>query len=79
MKAEGKTRTAAAEVGVGEISFGFNLFTTEPPMDEYKMRPKQIGGNSEYESPYNKNGVLSIVIPKRKDSKVKPAKQIAIK
>ena len=44
-------RTAAAEIGVGEVSFGFNLFTTEPPMDEYKMRPKQIGGNLEYESP----------------------------
>ena len=50
MKAEGKTRTAAAEVGVGEISFGINLFTTEPPMEEYSKKP-QKGGNTEYESP----------------------------
>ncbi|MBZ0242162.1 MAG: hypothetical protein K8F24_03005, partial [Bacteroidales bacterium] len=43
-------RTAAAEVGVGEVSFGFNLFTSEPLLSEYKKRP-QKGGDSEYVSP----------------------------
>ncbi|HAH59197.1 MAG TPA: hypothetical protein DCL86_13710, partial [Bacteroidales bacterium] len=44
-------RTAAAEIGIGEVSFGFNLFTTEPPLEEYKRKPKQLGGDSEYISP----------------------------
>ena len=51
MIAEGKTLTAAAEVGIGEISFGFNLFTNEPPMSEYKSDP-QKGGNLENGNPW---------------------------
>ena len=43
-------RTAAAEIGIGEVSFGFNLFTTEPPLEEYDSKPHK-GGNSEYISP----------------------------
>ena len=43
-------RTAAAEIGIGEVSFGFNLFTTEPPLEEYKSKPHK-GENSEYISP----------------------------
>ena len=35
-----KFRTAAAEIGVGETSLGFNLFTTAPPGGE---RSEQIG------------------------------------
>ena len=51
-------RTAAAEIGVGEVSFGFNLFTTKPPLEEYK---KGFGENSEYKSRwgFNKKGVYS--------------------
>ncbi|MDY0370724.1 MAG: polymorphic toxin type 23 domain-containing protein [Bacteroidales bacterium] len=44
-------RTAAAEIGIGDLSFGFNLVTTEPPLEEYKRKPKQLGGDSEYKSP----------------------------
>lgn len=79
MKVGNNITTQAAEFGVGEISFGINLFRTELPLDEYKMRPKQIGGDLVYQSPNHKNGVLSTVIPKRKEAKLKPAKQIAIK
>jgi len=43
-------RTAAAEIGIGEMSFGFNLFTTEPPLEEYISKPHK-GGDSEYISP----------------------------
>ncbi|PKP43880.1 MAG: hypothetical protein CVT96_03765 [Bacteroidetes bacterium HGW-Bacteroidetes-13] len=31
-----KYRTAAAEVGVGDYSFGLNLYTSEPPTEEYR-------------------------------------------
>ncbi len=51
-------RTAAAEIGVGEVSFGFNLFTTEPPMSEYKSDP-QKGGNLVYKSPIWKENKLN--------------------
>ncbi len=44
-------RTAAAEIGLGEVSFGFNLFTTEPPLEEYQRKPKQLGSDTEYISP----------------------------
>ena len=30
-----KFRTAAAEIGIGETSFGFNLYTTAPPDGEH--------------------------------------------
>jgi RHS repeat-associated protein len=43
-------RTAAAEIGYGEMSVGFNLFTTEAPLSEYYKKP-QKGGDSEYLSP----------------------------
>ena len=32
-------------------SYGFNLFTTEPPLEEYQRKPKQLGGDSEFKSP----------------------------
>lgn len=44
-----KYRTAAAEIGLGDYSFGFNLYTTEPPYDEYKDRSKIK--DFDYESP----------------------------
>jgi hypothetical protein len=58
MKAGSNTRTAAAEVGVGEISFGFNLFTTKPPMEEYL---KGFGETNDYISRWgsNKRGTYS--------------------
>ena len=51
-------RTAAAEIGIGEVSFGFNLFTTEPPLEEYK---KGYGETTDYKSVWghNKKGTYS--------------------
>jgi RHS repeat-associated protein len=53
-------RTAAAEIGIGEVSFGFNLFTTEPPMSEYNSDP-QIGTTKDYISRwgFNRKGTYS--------------------
>ncbi len=53
-------RTAAAEIGIGEVSFGFNLFTTEPPENEYNSRP-QYGNKKDYKSVWgsNKKGTYS--------------------
>ncbi len=44
-----KFRTAAAEIGIGDFSYGFNLFTTTPPESEYNLRP-QIGNDKTYTS-----------------------------
>ena len=51
-------RTAAAEIGIGEVSFGFNLFTTEPPLEEFK---KGYGETTDYKSVWghNKKGTYS--------------------
>lgn len=47
-----KYRTAAAEFGYKNYSFGFNLYTTAPPDDEYNSNyPNRTGGNTTYESP----------------------------
>ncbi|XLS30521.1 FG-GAP-like repeat-containing protein [Flavobacteriaceae bacterium M23B6Z8] len=48
-----KFRTAAAEIGFGDYSFGFNLFTTAPPPEEHHS---QVGGDKDYKSPiYGEN------------------------
>jgi len=51
---------AAAEIGIDEVSFGFNLFTTEPPENEYNSRP-QYGNTKDYKSVWgsNKKGTYS--------------------
>ncbi len=50
-------RTAAAEIGIGEAAFGFNLFTTEPPLDEYG----EFGKTTDFISVWghNKKGTYS--------------------
>ncbi len=50
----------ATEIGLGEASFRFNLFTTERPLEEYKRKPKQIGGDSEYKSTIHGKNPLGI-------------------
>ncbi|WP_299278908.1 RHS repeat-associated core domain-containing protein [uncultured Psychroserpens sp.] len=48
-------RTAAAEVGIGNYSFGFNLYTSEPPSNEYNgeytIDGKDDTRDKTYESP----------------------------
>ncbi|TCN52474.1 hypothetical protein D0809_00055 [Flavobacterium circumlabens] len=47
-----KARTAAAEIGIGSYSYGFNLYTTSPPDSEYHSKePNRKGGNEDYISP----------------------------
>jgi hypothetical protein len=46
-----KFRTAAAEIGIGDFSYGFNLFTTAPPISEYTSKPQQLGADKKYRSP----------------------------
>lgn len=41
-------RTAEFELGLGEYSLGWNLYTTSPNKQEYEQ---QVGGNSLWESP----------------------------
>lgn len=49
-------RTAAAEVGIWDYSFGFNLFTTPPPEEERDPKHFQ-GGDKEWKSPiWRENG-----------------------
>jgi RHS repeat-associated protein len=45
-----KFRTAAGEIGVGPVSYGFNLYTTTPPESEYKAKPS-MGTDKNYSSP----------------------------
>ena len=42
-------RTAAFEIGVGDYSLGWNLYTTSPDPKEYDSRP-QKGNNADWES-----------------------------
>jgi hypothetical protein len=58
MKVGGKTRTPAAEISIGEMLFGFNTFTTEPPLDEYDS---EYGNNADFRSiwGHNKKGTYS--------------------
>lgn len=53
-----KYRTAAAEIGIGETSFGFNLYTTQPPTLEHK-RGFGLGENFKSMWGGNKNGTYS--------------------
>jgi hypothetical protein len=53
-----KSRTAAAEIGIGNFSYGMNIYTTAPPQSEYD---DGIGGGN-YSSPIwgdNKTGSYS--------------------
>ena len=50
-------RTAALDVAFGPYSMGFNLWTTSPPLKEYKERdlnPKTTTLNMEWESPIHR-------------------------
>jgi RHS repeat-associated protein len=50
-----KYRTAAAEIGWENYSFGMNLYTTEPDKKEYKLHQ---GSDEEYTSPiWGKSGI----------------------
>jgi len=51
-------RTAAAEIGWSDMSVGFNLFTTKPPIDEYI---DEYGKGTGFRSifGYNKKGTYS--------------------
>ncbi len=56
-----KFRTAAAEIGIGNFSYGMNLYTTEPPESEYNSTP-QIGKDKNFKSCFwgkNSHGTYS--------------------
>ncbi len=57
MRVEGNSY-AAAEIGIDEVSFGFNLFATEPPSDEIE---REFGETNDYKSKFglNKKGTYS--------------------